>query len=257
MPSSRSSRRAVTTAWESSDWYLGMVGRRGHLYHRHLALPALLALLEPQPGERLLDVGCGPGVPAPHLARLGVHYTGLDASPRMIAQARKHHARSGTFVVGDARHLRAAVGQNATFDAVSFVFSLQDMHPLEQVLSEAAGVLRPGGRLVAVLTHPCFRVPRQSGWGWDACRKLAYRRVDRYLSPLCVPARRAGGAGTLSFHRPLQDYVAALFAAGMTLEALRELAPTDAMRRQLGRSAAPDNPDIPALLALRARRATG
>jgi hypothetical protein len=44
--------------------------------------------------------------------------------------------------------------------------------------------------MVLLLTHPCFRVPRQSGWGWDEQRKLQYRRVDRYLTPSvsrCMP----------------------------------------------------------------------
>ena len=39
--------------------------------------------------------------------------------------------------------------------------------PLEPALASAAWALRPGGRLALLLTHPCFRIPRQSGWGWD------------------------------------------------------------------------------------------
>ena len=64
------------------------------------------------------------------------------------------------------------------------------------------------------MTHPCFRVPRQSGEGWDEQRKLLYRRVDRYLSPLAVPMKAyAGGrAATWSYHRPLEDYVNGLAA---------------------------------------------
>lgn len=228
-----------------------MVGARGHLYHRQLALPALLELLCARRGESLLDVGCGPGVPATPLARLGVRYTGLDASPRMIAEARRRHGRAGEFVVGDARALDVALRGRPRFDAVTFVFSLQDMEPLDVVLTEAARVLRRGGRLVAVLTHPCFRVPRQSGWGWDERRKLSYRRVDRYLTPLRVPSGREG-VRTVSHHRPLQDYVNALFGTGLALEALRELAPTEVMRRAL--KSTNDNPDIPAVLALRARK---
>lgn len=249
MSFSRSPRRP---AWDAADWYVGMAGAHGHAYHRHLALPALFELLDARPGERVLDLGCGPGVPATPLAQLGAHYTGLDASPRMVAQARRLHGRAGRFVVGDARDLRGSLGQVPPFDAAFFLFSLQDMDDVPAALLEAARVLRPGGRLVAVLTHPCFRVPRQSGWGWDERRQLRYRRVDRYLSPLAVPSGPPG-ARTRSFHRPLQDYVNALFAAGLRLEVLRELAPSAALQRQLG--GAPGNPDIPALLAWRARKA--
>ena len=246
-PGPRRRPAPAATSWDDAGWYLGMVGARGHRYHRQLALPALTELLAPFPGLRLLDVGCGPGVPARLLDRHGVVYSGLDLSPRMVAQARRLHGAHGRFRVGDARHLRAECHGEAPFDAVSFLFSLQDMEPLGGILREAAGVLRPGGVLVAVLTHPCFRVPRHSGWGWDVGRKLHHRRIDRYLSPLSVPSGPAG-ARTTSFHRPLQDYVTALFEAGLRVEALQELAPPSP------RANDPANPEIPALLALRARK---
>jgi hypothetical protein len=61
-------------------------------------------------------------------------------------------------------------------------------------LRSAAWLLRPRGRLAILMTHPCFRVPRQSGWRWDASRRLQYRRVDRYLTKLDVPIKAYGGA---------------------------------------------------------------
>lgn len=249
---SRGRRRSAVagTAWQRADWYLGMTGKDGHAYHRHLALPALLELMDLPTGAEVLDIGCGPGVPAPHFARRGQRYTGLDASAHMIAQARRWHGQSGTFVQGDARRLRAEV-HGKKFDAAFFLLSLQDMHPLQQVIAEAAACLHTGGLLVLVLTHPCFRVPRCSGWGWDNGRKLHFRRVDRYLTPLSIGSLHSQ---TTSFHRPLQDYVAALYAAGLVVEQLRELAPTPQLLRQIGREKAAGNNDIPALLVLTARK---
>jgi hypothetical protein len=46
-------------------------------------------------------------------------------------------------------------------------------------VASAAWALQPGGRLVLLLTHPCFRIPRQSNWDWDQGSRLRYRRVDR------------------------------------------------------------------------------
>lgn len=210
-----------------ADWYTGWVGADGSEHHRRLAVPALLDLLEPAAGEHVLDVGCGPGVLAPHVAGAGARYTGVDASRRMVSFARRHHGARGRFLLGDATRLGELpeLG-DARFDAVAFLLSIQDIDPLEDALASAAGLLRRGGRLVLLMTHPCFRVPRQSGWGWDAGRRLQFRRVDHYLTPLAVPMKRFGADGrgaTRSYHRPLGDYVNGLAACGLLAERVREI----------------------------------
>src|SRR5690606_21175062 len=105
-----------------------------------------------------------------------------------------------------------------TFHAAVFLLSIQDIEPLGEALEGVRATLAPGGRLVIVMTHPCFRVPRQSGWGVDEGRGLTYRRVDRYLTELAVPMKRYGRGGregaTRSYHRPLQTYVEALARVG-------------------------------------------
>jgi hypothetical protein len=86
-----------------------------------------------------------------------------------------------------------------------------------------------------------------------ASRKLEYRRIDRYLSRLRVPnrvERRGGNAWTLSFHRPLSDYVNGLAAAGLALDAMKEIAVPhwDGERSQF---IAEGSGEIPLFLALR------
>ncbi len=69
-------------------------------------------------------------------------------------------------------------------------------------------------------------MPRQSGWGWDAGRKLQYRRVDRYLTPLPVPMKTLPGRPgrpTRSFHRPVSAYVNALSQNGLLVERMVEI----------------------------------
>lgn len=254
-------RPSARTSWEPvADWYDGWVGKRGSHYHRKLAIPTTLELLALQPGERLLDLGAGQGVFASYVGEAGAAYVGLEASPKFVELARKHHGKKGKFLQGDVRRLQEHPKlQGERFDAAVFLLSIQDMDPLEEVLTAAGWAMKPGGRLVIFMTHPCFRVPRQSGWGWDEGRKLVYRRVDRYLTPLPVPMKAygPGGESTRSFHRPLQDYMRALSGAGFSLEDLRELADTvdKPQKRQAGAGEPPENREIPLFLALRARKA--
>jgi SAM-dependent methyltransferase len=204
-------------------------------------------------------VGAGQGVLAPFVTRAGAHYTGVDASPRLLDMARRHHGSLSRFLLGDARRLSSIRElQRGAFDAVVFLLSLQDMDPLDPVLAGAAWALKPAGRVVLLLTHPAFRVPRQSGWGWDEGRKLVYRRVDRYLTPLPVPMKTYPGkesrTTTRSFHRPLEAYVNALAKHGLFVDHMDEIpglkGPTNAPSTRAQNLA---RREIPLFLALRAR----
>jgi SAM-dependent methyltransferase len=242
-------------------------------------IPGALRLLGCRPGDRVLDVGCGQGAFCRVLAAQGLDVTGLDASSELIAAAR----RRAEPAVSSARRFPPRTGAPAgkepvpvryevmdaarlpeadwpPFDGISCLLALQNMDPFEPVLGGCARLLRPGGRLVLVLTHPAFRVARQSGWGWDEERKLQYRRVDHYLTPLKIPIQMHPGAApgevTWTFHRSLQDYVRALGAAGLVVSALEEWA-SDRMSEPGARARAENRSrrEIPLFLALVALRA--
>ncbi len=244
--------------WDSvAAWYDGWVGHEGSEHHRKLALPTLLELLALQSGEHLLDIGAGQGVLAPYAKDHGAVYTGVEISPRLLDLAKAHHGDEGRFIEGDACQLDAVPGLNAaSFDAVAFLLSIQDINPLEDALGGAAWALKPGGRLVLLMTHPCFRVPRQSGWGFDEGRKLRFRRVDRYLNPLKVPMKAySGGSGvTVSFHRPMNAYVNCLGENGLLVDRIVELPSLKAQRTGQGsaRSENASEREFPLFLGLRA-----
>jgi SAM-dependent methyltransferase len=180
-----------------AEWYAEWVGEAGSFQHRQVTIPAVLELLALRRGEQVLDIGAGPGLLAPAVARAGAragaHYTGVDASIKRLTIARRRHGRSGRFLLGDVLALPEVTEIRAgSFDAAVFLLSIQDMDPLPDVLRCMAWAPRGGGRVVMVMTHPCFRVPRLSGWGWDERRHMHYRRVDRYLTPMPVPMATAG-----------------------------------------------------------------
>jgi ubiquinone/menaquinone biosynthesis C-methylase UbiE len=249
------------TSWEQvATWYDGWVGDSGSAYHRELAIPATLDLLDPQAGERILDLGGGQGVLAEPIVEAGASVTVVDASSKLIAAAKRRHGglRAARFLVGDARRMPALAGLEAgSFDAAAFLLSIQDMDPLDDVVRGLDWALKPASRVVLLMTHPAFRQPRHSGWGYDEGRKLTYRRIDGYLSEMAVPMKSLGGGQpTRSFHRPIGAYVNTLAEAGFATDAMLEL-PDLPPERRPGRAARGDaraQAEIPIFLALRAAR---
>jgi trans-aconitate methyltransferase len=106
----------------------------------------LIELLDPKPGERILDLGCGPGQLTHKIAKRGAEVIGLDASAEMIGQARQNYPDL-QFVLQDA----AAMQFEGEFDAVFSNAALHWMLDAQGVARRVARALRHGGRFVAEL----------------------------------------------------------------------------------------------------------
>lgn len=104
----------------------------------------LLELLDPKPGERILDVGCGTGQLTNDIARSGANVTGLDNSADMLADARKNFPGL-PFLLSDA----AAFHFPEPFDAVFSNAALHWVKNADGAASSIARALRPGSRFVA------------------------------------------------------------------------------------------------------------
>ncbi len=212
------------TAWDSvTRWYDQLVGEHGSDYHQNVILPGALKLLSPAKGEKILDVGCGQGVFCRKLSDLGAEAIGIDASANLIKAARER-SPGGKYFVTDAARLK--MFSDRSFNAASCIMAIQNMEHFEKVFAETSRVLKDDGRFLIVISHPCFRVPRQSGWGFDEKRKLQYRRVDSYLSPQKIPIQMQPGfrpdVYTWTFHRPLSSYFQAFSSAGMAVSRFEE-----------------------------------
>ena len=123
---------------------------------RTLVLDWLWRALDLQPGKRLLDVTCGPGLYAVELARRGCEVVGVDFGPAAIAHARDLARSQGvsdrcTFIESDARDMD--FGQ-AEFDAALFIYGQLAVFKREEaqdLLTRVAQALKPGDKLVVEL----------------------------------------------------------------------------------------------------------
>ena len=213
----------MTTSWESSHkWYDSIVGEKGHYYHEQIVLPNTLRLLNLKKGDALLDLGCGQGVLARSIPQ-GVRYVGVDAAPSLIhsAKAKSKHP----FYVSDIT--KPLSFKEDPFSHAAMILVTQNLEHVDGAFKNASDHLKPHGKLVIVMNHPCFRIPRQSSWGVDEPKKLQYRRIDLYMSSLKIPIQTNPGqqdksATTWSFHHPLSYYFQKLSEAGFVIEAVEE-----------------------------------
>lgn len=210
------------TSWETvGGWYASCVGEKGHYYHRTVVLPGALRLLGKP--KSLLDIGCGEGILARSLPP-GCEYVGIDASASLI-QSAKQRLPQARFVHADAAEPYSL--DKKDFEAAAFILSLQNMaHPGKALLA-ARSHLKKGAKLLLVLNHPCFRIPRQSSWGVDEKNKIQYRRINRYLTPLEIPiqmepSKEAESSETISFHHSLSGFASFLFHAKFSITTMEE-----------------------------------
>lgn len=239
-----------------ADWYDQLVGEAGSEYHREVVLPGVLRLLAPQPGQRAVDIACGQGVLCRILHERGVNVTGIDAAAELVRAARERGPAAIDYRVGDARALDALPA--GAFDAASCVLAIQNIHPIQPVFAGAARLLKPMGRLVLVMMHPCFRGPKETSWGWDAEQQVQYRRVDRYLLPRKTPIvthpGKDPGQYTWTFHKPIESYVKSLRNAGLLIDAIEEW-PSHKTSTGAGPRPAAENvarKEVPMFMAVRA-----
>lgn len=245
-------------SWEGcSEWYDQLVGEKGHYYHQQVILPRLLTLihLKALPSPSLLDLGSGQGIISRQLPP-SVNYLGVDLSPSLIASA-KQQAKSShqRFVVAD---FTKKLPFDEKFSHALFLLSLQNVEDQKSAIRNAAEALLPSGILVIVLNHPCFRIPRQSSWGVDQGKKMQYRRIDRYMTPMKIPIQVHPGKEksyeSLSFHYPLSSYATFLSEAKMTILEIEEWISDKKSEGKMAKMEDRAREEFPLFLAIKARK---
>ena len=165
----------------------------------------VVTLLNPKPGEQILDLGCGDGVLTEQLAANGAIVTGVDASPTMLAAARERTPHSTPGLTFE-QHNATALPFHQQFDAV---FSNAALHWITGIAGQQAmlnGIhraLRPGGRFVAEM----------GGHGNIAAIRTALQAT---LAPFHIDAEAAAA----SFYPAPAVYRRLLEEAGFTIQSI-------------------------------------
>lgn len=134
-------RRCTTLRMRQDTWDPNRYDIQHAFVHQLGA--GVVELLAPQPGERVLDVGCGTGHLTRKIADAGAEAVGVDASAAMVAEARRNFPEL-RFEVADATTMRF----DEPFDAIFSNAALHWVKPPEAAIERMAAAMKPGGRLV-------------------------------------------------------------------------------------------------------------
>jgi ubiquinone/menaquinone biosynthesis C-methylase UbiE len=179
---------------------------------------ALLDLLGPVSGLRVLDIACGHGRLTRELARRGADVVGLDISGKLLEKARAAERSKplGIQYVHADVTAPGAVGQ-AAFDVASCSFGLSDIDDLDGAIAAVSSALRPGGRFAFSILHPCFPGGKDISGSWPSTGR--YYDEQRWTAQdLRSTLRRQVGAN----HRTLSTYLNTLRTHGLWLDQLAE-----------------------------------
>lgn len=259
--------REAHALWEQKAAFWDEKIEVGTRLHREVLAPVVERLLAVRPGETVLDVACGNGQWSRRLARAGARVVAGDFSAGLIERARARTIEEAERIeyrvldATDPAQLRA-LGERR-FDAALCNMALMDMPTIDPLLAALGELLKPGGRFVFSVMHPCFTMPgstvvaeRGEREGQvvttHALKLTRYQRIP--------PEKGLGIVGEpvphYYFHRPLGELLGAGFRAGFALDALEE--PTFDLREPIADPLRWDNLDqFPYVLVARLRPLSG
>ena len=232
---SASERDPVQAAWETNAEWWDTYYEEGNDFHLTLVAPATERLLGVRPEETILDIACGNGAFSRRMSQLGARVVAFDFSAPFVECARRRTVDPADRIeyleldATDRRALRS-LGEGR-FDAAVCTMALMDMEEIGPLAEMLPRLLRPGGRFVFSIMHPCFNqmgakmmLEEETHDGRFVTTPAI--KVTKYMTPF-----RAQGIGIRGqpvpqtyFHRPLQGLLRPFFEAGLCLDGLEERA---------------------------------
>ena len=222
-------------AWDANAkvWDTRM-GNEGNDFFNSLCWPALASLLDPKPGDTILDIACGNGLTTRRLAEMGCQVTAFDFSANLIEYAKNRLTNYQSLIT---LHILDATNEDqllslgeVRFDAALSNMALFDMADVEPLFRALPKLLKPGGTFVFSIAHPCFNnassmhVVEEID---DGEIKTIYSvKISRYMTPYSARglALRNQPKPQIYFERPLQYYLNLAFKNGFILDGFEERA---------------------------------
>jgi len=153
---------ALFDSWTDryDSWFTTPIGQLVRWYEAEL----LLTFLAPQPGERILDVGCGTGIFTADVLKSGAWVTGIDLSASMLSLAL---ARGGDTFAGLCADMCALPFADNSFDRIFSMTAIEFVADGAKAIAELDRVVKPGGRVVVTSLNSL------SPWAEQRRRKAA------------------------------------------------------------------------------------
>jgi len=142
------------------SWFATPIGQLIRWYEAEL----LLNFLEPQPGERILDVGCGTGIFTADVLKSGAWVTGIDLSAPMLSRA---IVSGGDKFTGLCADMCALPFADNSFDRIFSMTAIEFVADAGKAIAELNRVVKPGGRVVVTSLNSL------SPWAEQRRRKAA------------------------------------------------------------------------------------
>ncbi len=190
-----------------------------------MIFPGLKRIIGEQPKAHLLDLACGQGEFSKEISSSVSNVVGVDISSELIDIASKNNKASNIhYIVSPSDSLGNIRGQS--MDIVVCILAMQNISDMNATTKEVGRVLKKGGIFIIVLNHPMFRIPKATKWDIDYKALTWWRSVNSYMTEHKIPIDMTPGKvtkkHTLSFHRPLQNYVKVMTKHGLYLSRLEE-----------------------------------
>ncbi|HET6252338.1 MAG TPA: class I SAM-dependent methyltransferase [Tepidisphaeraceae bacterium] len=224
---------AARQTWERiAGWWDAVIGE-GNEFQRELIMPATDRLLAIQTGDAVLDIACGNGNYSRRLGRAGAKVVAFDGAATFIDRAKtRTQIADGEvqYLLLDATDKSAldALGLHR-FDAAVCSMAMMDLPVITPLLRSLRRLLKPGGRFVFSVPHPCFnsaklRMTAEMVEVDGKLKQIFGVHITEYLRPTAELS-----TGIINqpephplFHRPLHLLLGECFAAGFVMDGLEE-----------------------------------